>query len=82
MKIILSQLRPTYIGHSADVRRKSVHYLKRELEIDYHIADWEVLCSRFNTDLNKVGLEKLRLFIRIDFYSYDLLSLGNLRLVF
>ncbi|XP_021953520.1 sodium/potassium-transporting ATPase subunit alpha-B [Folsomia candida] len=46
-------LRPTYIGHSADVRRKSVHYLKRELEIDYHIADWEVLCSRFNTDLNK-----------------------------
>ena len=38
-----------HLGHSQDIRRKSLTYLKKELEIDYHEIPIETLYNRLGS---------------------------------
>jgi len=43
------------LGQGADVRRRSLGYLKKELEIDYHQVPIATLYNRYGTDPVKVN---------------------------
>ncbi|CAL8075214.1 unnamed protein product [Orchesella dallaii] len=42
-------MQEVHLGHSKDIRRKSISYLKKELEIDYHEVDIGTLYNRFGS---------------------------------
>ena len=46
---ILIQMNEVHLGHSQDIRRKSLTYLKKELEIDYHEIPIETLYNRLGS---------------------------------
>lgn len=47
-------MQEVHLGHDPIVRRKSVMYLKKQLEIDYHQMDVVELYTRYGTDPMKV----------------------------
>ncbi|ODN05419.1 Sodium/potassium-transporting ATPase subunit alpha [Orchesella cincta] len=42
-------MQEVHLGHSKDIRRKSITYLKKELEIDYHEVDIGTLYNRYGS---------------------------------
>lgn len=48
-------MQEVHLGHSREIRRKSITYLKKEMEIDYHEVDIATLYNRYGSH-QTVGL--------------------------
>lgn len=48
-------MQEVHLGHSKDIRRKSITYLKKELEIDYHEVDIGTLYNRYGSHPTSVS---------------------------
>ena len=64
------------MGQGADVRRRSLGYLKKELEIDYHEVPIGTLYNRYGTDpvkvLKRMVADMLHILIRMEHGNHNL----------
>jgi len=68
-------MQEVHLGHSAEVRRKSISYLKKELEIDYHEVEIATLYNRFGSHPSHVSFGiRCNLFNAYIFYTYDIVA--------
>ncbi|XP_035709578.1 sodium/potassium-transporting ATPase subunit alpha-like [Folsomia candida] len=66
-------LREVHVGHSPDIRRKSVTYIKKELEIDYHAVELGTLCNRYNSHV-QLGLTDAQAHKNRELYGKNILT--------
>jgi hypothetical protein len=57
---IILQMQEVHLGHDPVLRKKSVSYLKKEMEIDYHEVDINTLYNRYGSHpINVCGHKKI-----------------------